>query len=49
MRNIIWIVVAAVIAAGGYMLFTGRSPQEVVNSAADAVNAKRRLRRRKRQ
>ena len=39
MKNLLWIVVAAVIAGGGYMLYSGSSPKELMNSAADAVNA----------
>ena len=39
MKNLIWIVVAAVIAGGGYMLYSGASPKELISDAADAVNA----------
>ncbi|MEP1585220.1 MAG: hypothetical protein ABJJ92_00005, partial [Tateyamaria sp.] len=39
MKNLIWIVVAAVIAGGAYLLYSGKSPQEALNEAADAVNA----------
>lgn len=37
MRNLVWIVVAALIGLGGYLLFTGQSPQALVDQAADAV------------
>ncbi|MEM6312228.1 MAG: translation initiation factor 3, partial [Pseudomonadota bacterium] len=37
MRNLIWIVVAVVIAGGAYFLFTGQSPQQVVNDVTDAA------------
>ncbi|MEM8693185.1 MAG: hypothetical protein AAGG57_15040 [Pseudomonadota bacterium] len=39
MRNIIWIVVALAVAAGAYLLFSGRSVQEIATDAAEAVNA----------
>lgn len=39
MKNLVWLVVAAVIALGGYMLFTGKGPQEVATEASDAINA----------
>lgn len=39
MKNLIWLVVAAVIALAGYMLFTGKGPQEVAIEASDAINA----------
>ena len=39
MKNLLWIVVAAVIAGGGYMLYSGFSPKKLMNSAAEAVNA----------
>jgi phage-related protein len=39
MKNLIWIIVAAVIAIGGYMLYSGQSVQEMATEAADAVNA----------
>ena len=39
MKNLLWIVVAAVIAGGGYMLYSGFSPKKLINSAAEAVNA----------
>ena len=34
MKNLLWIVVAAVIAGGGYMLYSGFSPKKLMNSAA---------------
>ena len=39
MRNLIWIIIAAVIAFGGYMLYSGRSVKEIAETASDAVNA----------
>jgi len=39
MKNLVWLVVAAIIALGGYMLFTGKGPQEVASEASDAINA----------
>ena len=39
MKNLLWIVVAAIIAGGGYMLYSGSSPKELINDAAEAVNA----------
>ena len=39
MKNLLWIVVAAVIAGDGDMLYSGSSPKELMNSAAEAVNA----------
>ncbi|MEM9968366.1 MAG: hypothetical protein AAF755_09720 [Pseudomonadota bacterium] len=35
MRNLVWLVTAALIATGGYLLFTGKTVTEVVN---DIVN-----------
>ena len=37
MRNLIWIVVAAIIAIGGYMLWSGKSPTELANDATTAA------------
>ncbi|UWR32087.1 hypothetical protein K3759_08880 [Sulfitobacter sp. W027] len=39
MKNLVWLVVAALIALAGYMLFTGKGPQEVAIEASDAINA----------
>ena len=39
MKNLIWILVAAVILLVGIVLFTGKSPQEIASDASDAVNA----------
>ncbi len=39
MKNLIWIVIAGVIALGAYMLYSGRSVQEIATDASDAVNA----------
>ena len=39
MKNLVWIVVAAIVAGGGYMLFSGKTPTEMASEAADAVNA----------
>ena len=39
MKNLLWIVVAAVIAGGGYMLYSGSSPKELMDTATDVVNA----------
>ena len=38
MRNLIWIVLAVVVLAGGYLLFTGKSVNEVVESVTDAAS-----------
>ena len=38
MRNLIWIVVAVVIAGGGYMLFTGTSFQDLAKMARGAAD-----------
>ncbi len=37
MRNFVWIVVAVVIAGGAYLLYSGRTPQEIVEMADDAI------------
>ena len=39
MKNLIWIVVAVVVAGGAYLLYSGQTPQEAITEAADAVNA----------
>ncbi len=42
MRNLIWVVLAAVVLVGGYMLFTGKSVTEAVDSVsgtADEIEA----------
>ncbi|MFG6567786.1 MULTISPECIES: hypothetical protein [unclassified Sulfitobacter] len=39
MKNLVWLVVAALIALAGYMLFTGKGPQEVAIEASEAINA----------
>ena len=39
MRNILWLIVALVILVGGYMLFTGKSPQEVVEEVSETVSS----------
>ena len=39
MKNLLWIVVAAVVVGGGYMLYSGSSPKELMDTATDAVNA----------
>lgn len=43
MKNLVWIVVAAVIAVGGYLLYSGRSVQDlatdVTGAATSAVDA----------
>ena len=39
MKNLVWLVVAALIALAGYMLFTGKGPQEVAIDASEAINA----------
>jgi hypothetical protein len=31
MKNLVWIVVAAIIAVGGYVLYSGRSVQELAS------------------
>jgi hypothetical protein len=42
MKNLVWIVVATVIAVEGYVLFTGRGVQEiatdVIEAAGDALD-----------
>jgi hypothetical protein len=37
MKNLIWIVVAAVIAVGGYMLYSGRSVQEIASDVTETA------------
>ncbi|SEL05785.1 hypothetical protein SAMN05443999_103194 [Roseovarius azorensis] len=42
MRNLVWVVLAAVVLVGGYMLFTGKSVTEAVDSVsgtADEIEA----------
>ena len=39
MKNLVWLVVAALIALAGYMLFTGKGPQGVAIEASEAINA----------
>ena len=36
MRNLLWIVLAAVVLIGGYFLITGKSPQEVMEETGVA-------------
>ena len=45
MKNLIWIVLAAVVLGGGYMLVTGKSVTEVVEDVSQGeVEAPRRSR-----
>ncbi|KNX41913.1 hypothetical protein ROTO_15150 [Roseovarius tolerans] len=37
MKNLIWIVLAVIVLGGGYMLFTGKSVDEVVNDVSGAT------------
>ena len=37
MKNLIWIVVAAIIAGGAYFLFTGQSPQQAVTDVTETA------------
>ena len=39
MKNLLWIVVAGVVVGGGYMLYSGSSPKELMDTATDVVNA----------
>ena len=39
MRNLVWILVAVVIAGGAYMLYTGQTPREIATDASEVVNA----------
>ncbi len=39
MKNLVWIIVAAVIAGVAYMLYSGKSPTEMATDASEAVNA----------
>tara|TARA_B110000879_G_scaffold82047_1_gene113942 strand:+ start:99 stop:605 length:507 start_codon:yes stop_codon:yes gene_type:complete len=39
MKNLLWIVVAAVVVGGGYMLYSGSSPKELMDTVTDVVNA----------
>lgn len=39
MKNIIWIIIAAVIAIGGYMLYSGKSATEMATDVSEAVDA----------
>ena len=39
MKNLLWIVVAAVVVGGGYMLYSGSSPKELMDTVTDLVNA----------
>lgn len=36
MKNLIWIVVAILVIGGGYVLFTGKSPAELIGTGAPA-------------
>ena len=38
MRNLVWLIVAAVVLVGGYVLFTGKSPQEIVETVGETVS-----------
>jgi type VI protein secretion system component VasK len=38
MKNLIWVIVAAVILGGGYMLFSGKSPQDIANDISETVD-----------
>jgi len=39
MKNLIWIVVAILVVGGGYMLFTGQSPADLVGTTDPAGQA----------
>ena len=39
MRNLILAIVAAVVAVGGYLWYTGQSPQDAVSEAGEAIGA----------
>ena len=39
MKNFVWIIIAAAIVLGGYILYSGRSVQEIAVDASNAVNA----------
>ena len=39
MKNLIWIIIAAVIALTGYWLWSGQSPKELASEVSDAVDA----------
>ncbi len=38
MKNLIWVIIAAVILGGGYMLFSGKSPQDIANDISETVD-----------
>ena len=37
MKNLIWIIISAVIAFGGYMLYSGRTINEIVSNGKAAM------------
>ncbi|MEM9844725.1 MAG: hypothetical protein AAF965_07995, partial [Pseudomonadota bacterium] len=37
MRTLIWLIVAVLILGAGYVLFTGESPQDIVDDVQDAI------------
>lgn len=40
MKNLLWIVLAAIVLIGGYVLVTGKSPSEIIDTgSSDAVEA----------
>ncbi len=39
MKNVIWIVIAAIIAVGGYMLYSGRSVTEIASDVSDTATS----------
>lgn len=39
MRNLVWVLLAAVVLVGGYMLFTGTSVQEITDSVRGGAAA----------
>lgn len=38
-KNMVWIIVFATIAIGGYMLYSGKSPADLANEVTNAVEA----------
>lgn len=39
MKNLLWIVLAAIVLIGGYVLVTGRTPTEMIDTADEGIEA----------
>ena len=39
MKNLLWIALAAIVLIGGYVLVTGKTPADMIDTASDAIEA----------